>query len=150
FKAVAPQIRRVLVLWDSISADQFDAVHTGGKEMNLAVEGIELRDPPYRQGAFEAALAAADSGQGGAVMSTGSPLLTAHAGFLADLARRRRLPLSYPHRDQAEDGALLTYGINLDAMFRLAADYVDKIISGAKPADLPVQQPTKYELIINL
>ena len=150
FKAAAPQIRRVLVLWDSISADQFDAVHTAGKEMNLAVEGIELRDPPYRQVDFETALAAVNGEQGDAVMSTASPLLTAHAAFLADLARRRRLPLSYPHRDAAEAGALLTYGINLDAMFRLAADYVDKIIGGAKPADLPVQQPTKYELIINL
>jgi len=150
FKEAVPQIARAIVLWDSGSADQFAAIKAGGVQLNMTIDGYEFRNPPYSDADFERALTTADGARGDAILSAASPLLTAHAKFLAMLAMRQHLPLSFPHRDQAEAGALLTYGINLDSMFRLAADYVDRIIQGAAPADLPVQQPTKFELIINL
>ena len=82
-------------------------------------------------------------------MTTSSPFI-GPAAIIAEAALRHRLPYISNLRRQAEAGSLMSYGPNISDMFRIAADYVDKILRGAKPADLPVQQPTKFELVINL
>ena len=93
-------------------------------------------------------MAGTDGARGDALMTTSSPF-GGPAAAIADAALRHRLPYIGPNRT-AEAGALMSYGPSLSDMFRISADYVDKILKGAKPADLPVQQPTKFELIVNL
>jgi putative ABC transport system substrate-binding protein len=77
------------------------------------------------------------------------PLFSVHRTQIADFAAKSRLPTIYPTREFVEIGGLMVYGVDIAAMFRRAASYVDKILRGAKPADLPVEQPTKFELLIN-
>jgi putative tryptophan/tyrosine transport system substrate-binding protein len=80
----------------------------------------------------------------------GDPMFSVHRGRLADLAVRHRLPTMYTNRPHVEAGGLMCYGPNFSDLWRRAAAYVDKILKGARPADLPVEQPTKFELVINL
>jgi putative tryptophan/tyrosine transport system substrate-binding protein len=80
----------------------------------------------------------------------GNPTLNAHRKQIVDLAVKHRLPATYARPEFVEDGGLMTYGTSYNDLFRRAAIYVDKILKGAKPADLPVEQPTKFEFIINL
>jgi putative ABC transport system substrate-binding protein len=79
-----------------------------------------------------------------------SGLAFAHRRFIVESAAKQRLPAVYPFREFAEDGGLMAYGVDLKHMYRRAGGYVDKILKGAKPADLPVEQPTQFELVINL
>jgi putative ABC transport system substrate-binding protein len=83
------------------------------------------------------------------VLLLDSPLFTTHRNRLADLAMANRLPAIYGHSELVEVGGLMSYGPHIADLHRQAASYVDKILQGAKPADLPVEQPTKYELVIN-
>ena len=85
-----------------------------------------------------------------AFFTLADPVLFAHRARIAEFANRNRLPAMYPHREYAEAGGLMAYGADLRDNFRRAAAYVDKILKGAKPADIPVEQPTKFELVINL
>ena len=78
------------------------------------------------------------------------PVLFSHRGQVTALAARHRLPAIYPSRDYIEAGGLITYGPDFAVMFRRAADYVDKILRGARPGDLPIEQPTQYVLVVNL
>jgi putative ABC transport system substrate-binding protein len=99
---------------------------------------------------IEAAFRAANKGRAEAVLVFGGPVLNSHRTQLADLAARNRLPAIYSGREFVDAGGLMFYGASITEMFRRAAVYVDKILRGAKPADLPVEQPKKFELIINL
>ena len=83
-------------------------------------------------------------------MVLADPAYTPHAARIADLVNKSRLPAMYSIREYAAAGGLMAYGTNFTVLFRRAADYVDKILKGTKPADLPVEQPTKFELVINL
>ena len=85
-----------------------------------------------------------------AVMVLGDSMFLLHRARIADLAKRQRLPSVFVQREHVEAGGLMAYGANVRDIFRRAATYVDKILKGAKPADLPVEQPTKFELVINL
>jgi len=140
-----PSITRIVLLYDTVGEGQKEAATRAASDLGLALEAIRLRNPPRD---YEQALAGTDGARGDAVTITVSPFNRAAAA--AEAARRHRLPSIGNGRGWAEDGALMSYGPSITDMFRLSADYVDKILKGAKPADLPVQQPTKFELIINL
>jgi putative ABC transport system substrate-binding protein len=99
---------------------------------------------------FESAFAAMVRNRAEAFLISGGPVTWMRRDKIAELAVKNRLPGSHSLREYAEDGLLMTYGANLEALYRHAATYVDKILKGTKPADLPVEQPTKFELVINL
>ena len=140
-----PGISRIVLLYDSAGVDQAEAVKRSAAALGIPLEPIKLRGIPYD---YEQALAETDGARGDALMVTSSPFGRTAAG--AEAALRHRLPSIGTYRPYAEAGYLMSYGPDTSDMFRLAADYVDKILRGAKPADLPVQQPTKFELIVNL
>jgi ABC-type uncharacterized transport system substrate-binding protein len=99
---------------------------------------------------IETAFRAASKGRADAVLMLQSPLFNSQRTQIAELAVKSRLPAIYGQPEYVEDGGLMTYGVSITDLFRRAATYVDKILKGAKPADLPVEQPTKFELVINL
>jgi putative ABC transport system substrate-binding protein len=99
---------------------------------------------------IETAFRAAIKGRAEAVLVLGGPVLNSHRTQIADLAAKNRLPAVYGQAEFMDAGGLMVYGASITEMFRRAATYVDKILKGAKPADLPVEQPTKFELVINL
>jgi putative ABC transport system substrate-binding protein len=121
-------------------------VKRAASTLDIPLEAIELRSPPYD---YEQALAETDGARGDVLVLTSSPFHRSAAAAY-EAALRHRLPSIGNGFGSVEAGSLLSYGPNFTDMFRLAADYVDKILKGAKPADLPVQQPTKFELKVNL
>jgi len=140
-----PRIARIVLLYDRAGVEQREAATKAASALDIRLEAVELHTPPYD---YERALAGTDGARGDALMITTSPFGRAAPG--AEAALRYRLPSIGPNRFSAEAGYLIPYGPSTTDMFRIAADYVDKILKGAKPADLPVQQPTKFELIVNL
>jgi ABC-type uncharacterized transport system substrate-binding protein len=108
---------------------------------------LEVRGPNPD---LEAAFQAANKGRASALITVRNPTLTRHQRRIAGLAIKNRLPSMFESTDYVEAGGLVSYAANYTAIFRRAAVYVDKILKGAKPADLPVEQPTKFELVINL
>jgi putative ABC transport system substrate-binding protein len=107
---------------------------------------LDVQNPKDIETAFRAAV----KGRAGAVAVLGSPVLRSEQRQIVELAAKSRLPATYIRPEYVEDGGLMTYGVNINDLFRRAATYVDKILKGANPAELPVEQPTKFEFIINL
>ena len=140
-----PHIARIVLLYDVTGEDQRETVTRAASALGIPLEAIELRNPPYD---YEQALAGTDGSQGDVLVMTSSPFHSVEAAVEAAL--RHRLPYIGGWRGWVEAGALMSYGPSITDMYRLSADYVDKILKGVKPADLPVQQPTKFELIVNL
>ena len=138
---------RVVVLWDRFSADQFEAAREAARSLKIPLDGIECTDPPYD---YERALVGVEGGHRDALLQMTSPVFFVDRQRLAAVALDHRLPSMFAVRQWVDEGGLMSYGASLSDMGRLAADYVDRIAKGAKPADLPVQQPTKFELIVNL
>ena len=134
-----PHIARIVLLYDVAGAEQREAVSKAASVLGVPLDAIELHSPPYD---YEQALAETDGARGDALITTSSPFHRDSA--LVEAALRHGLPYIGPN------DALMSYGPSLRDMFRISADYVDKILKGAKPADLPVQQPTKFELVVNL
>ena len=99
---------------------------------------------------IETAFRAATKGRADAVLVLPGPIFNSHRSQIVELAVKSRLPAIYAIHEYVVDGGLMTYGVNLPDLDRRAATYVDKILKGAKPADLPVEQPTKFEFIVNL
>jgi putative tryptophan/tyrosine transport system substrate-binding protein len=148
-KQIAPQATRALVLRDASSASsvgQFAVVRSVAQNLGIELTPVNVRDADE----IERNVAAfARSGNGGVIVtSTGGT--SAHRELIISLVARYKLPTVYPYRYFAVDGGLMTYGPNTYEIVRRAAGYVDRILKGEKPADMPVQAPTKYELIINL
>jgi putative ABC transport system substrate-binding protein len=99
---------------------------------------------------LESAFQTAKQKQVGAIMTTATRAFFAERRHIVELAAKYRLPAIYPEKEFVDEGGLMSYGADYDDLYRRAAVYVDKILKGAKPADLPVQQPTKFEFIVNL
>ena len=148
FKEAVPDLRRAVMLWDKVSADQYEAVHEAATTLDIPTVSLEFHVVPYD---YERALAEAGVGPGDGLMVMTSPIFTvADRERLAALALHHRLPSMFVFRESVEAGGLMSYGATGSEMYRLVARYVGRILKGAKPADLPVQQPTTFELVVNL
>lgn len=148
-RQVAPSIRRVAVLRDAATPSgtgQFAAIQAVAPSLNLEVVPINIRDAAELERAIDAF---ARSPNGGLVL-TGSNLSILHRDLVIELAARHKLPTIYYERFYVISGGLISYGADRIALYRLAAGYVDRVLRGEKPGDLPVQAPTKFELAINL
>lgn len=148
-REVAPQVTRVAVLRDptiSSGIGQFAAIQA------VAPVGMELSVVTVHDDAagIERAIASFARDRNAGLVVTANPFGRNQPGLIASLAARYKLPAVYPFRYYVNAGGLVAYGPNLTTLFRPAAEYVDRILKGAKPSDLPVQTPTKYELIVNL
>jgi putative ABC transport system substrate-binding protein len=148
-KEIAPRVTRAAVLRDPAIASgigQFAAVQAVAPSLGVELSPVDVRDA----GEIERAITAfARSGNGGLIV-TSSALATRHRNPIITLAARHKLPAIYAGRWFVSDGGLLSYGPDYTAQFRQAAGYVDRVLKGEKPADLPVQSATKYETVINL
>jgi putative ABC transport system substrate-binding protein len=144
-----PGISRVAVLWNAAnpySALVFKETVGAARILGIELQSLEVRAPDDFDGALEAA-----TGQHAAALITvEDPLTNSHRVKIAEFAAGKRLPTMAGLRIFADAGGLMSYGSNLDDIFRRSADYVGKILKGAKPSDLPVEQPTRFELVINL
>jgi len=147
FREMFPAVKRMAVLSDPQGIDQLSSVEAANRSMGLQLQVLELRNPSYD---LESAFRAAKRSRAEALYVLTTPVLFRERSKIAQLALKDRLPTSFAHREHVDDGGLMSYGPNFNDMWRLAAVYVDKILKGAKPADLPVEQPTKFELVINL
>jgi putative tryptophan/tyrosine transport system substrate-binding protein len=148
-KQIAPGVTRVAVLRDPAigsGTSQFAAIQAVAPSLGMDVNPVNVEDASE----IERAVAAfARSGNGGLIVTAGA-LTLVHRGLISALAARHRLPSVYPYRYFVAAGGLISYGPDVIDPYRRAAGYVDRILKGDKPADLPVQAPTKYELVINL
>ncbi len=148
-KEAIPKLSRVAVLSDPahpLDAGYRREAQAAARRLGLTLQFYEVRHPKELEGAFTAMTKART---GGLLVLT-QPFAFVHARRIAELTAASRLPAVYPFRESIDAGGLMAYAANAPDMFRRAATYVDKILKGAKPADLPVEQPTKFELVINL
>ncbi len=147
-KQIAPRVTRAAVLRDPTAAagiGQFGAIQSVAQSLGVELTPFSVRDV----GEIERGVAAfARSGNGGLIVTAGGT--GSRRDLIIGLASRQQLPAIYPFRYYAKDGGLITYGPDTHDPIRRAAGYVDRILKGEKPADLPVQAPTRYELVINL
>jgi ABC-type uncharacterized transport system substrate-binding protein len=145
--AMLPKLTGLAILWDASAADQHKAAEGASRSLGIRVRSIEVRNPSSD---LRSAFATAAKDRADAVFVVTTATFFRERGQIARLAIDHRLPAVFALKEFAEAGGLMSYGTNLPAMLRRAAVYVDKILKGAKPADLPVEQPTKFELVINL
>jgi putative ABC transport system substrate-binding protein len=148
-KDILAQLSRVAVLTDPGTgghAPQIKELEVAGRALGLQLRSVEVRGANDLESAFSAMT----TGRAGAFIALQQPTLDRLRERIVDLAAKNRLPAMYPNSEYVETGGLMSYAADLVAMFRRAATHVDKILKGAKPADIPVEQPTKFELVINL
>ena len=148
-KETVPKVRRVAILSNPanpVLPVWIREIKVAARSLGVQLQLFEARGPNEFDGAF----AAMAKERVGALLVPSDPIFNLHRARLADLAARSRLPAAYNVRENVDAGGLLSYGPSNTDLWRRAAGYVDKILKGAKPADLPVEQPTKFELVINL
>jgi putative tryptophan/tyrosine transport system substrate-binding protein len=148
-KEIAPSVTRAAVVRDPAivaGIGQWGAIQSASPSVAIEVSPVNIDDA----GEIERAIAAFARSSNGALILTGSALAILRRDLIIALAARHKLPAIYYNRYFVAAGGLISYGVDIDDQFRRAASYVDRIFKGEKPADLPVQQPTKYELVINL
>jgi putative ABC transport system substrate-binding protein len=148
-KEAVPRISRLAVLWNptvTTQALELSKVESATRSLQMQLQVLEART----SGDFAGAFSAMTKVRVGGVIILASAMFYAERERIAELAAQNRVPAIYGSREFAEAGGLMAYGIDLRESFRGAATYVDKILKGAEPADLPVEQPTKFELLINL
>ena len=121
-------------------------IQTSAQALGLQIQFVEVRSPNDFAGAFQAAV----KGRAQALTVAPNPVFTNNRKQILEFAAKNRLSAIYPFKEYVEDGGLMSYSTKLSDLYHRAATYVDKILKGAKPGDLPVEQPTKFELIINL
>jgi putative ABC transport system substrate-binding protein len=146
-KQAVPKMTRVAFLWDTaLNERQLRATEAGAKALGLQLHVLSVRAPADVPGAFESTARARSEGLSMAV----SPMLLGSRETVVALSAKHRIPTVYANREYVDVGGLMSYGPNLAETSRLAAGLVDKILKGAKPADLPALQATKFDLVINL
>jgi putative ABC transport system substrate-binding protein len=147
-----PGVSRVAVLWEPgaygerTDKDLLKRAEVAARALGVRLQFVEARGPAD----FDRAFSEITTARVGALTVLSTPMFGSERRRLVDLAAKNRLPAVYPWREYVDAGGLMAYGPNLPDLFRRAATYVDKILKGAKPGDLPVEQPTKFELVINL
>ncbi len=147
-KEAFPKVSRVAVIWNPDAPGPvltFKELEIAAKALKVQLESLQVRGPNDFEGAFQAARERA-----GSLVVIQDVVTVTYLKRIVDLAAKNRVPAIYMEKEFAEAGGLMSYGPSQRDMFRRAATYVDKILKGAKPADLPVEQPTKFELVINL
>jgi putative ABC transport system substrate-binding protein len=148
-KETIPTFSRVAVLETATTpgnAEVLRETELAARAFGMKLQHLDIRSPKD----IEAAFRAASKGRAEAMLVLVVSILNSHRLQVVELAVKNRLPAMYPRAEIVEDGGLMTYGVSVTDLSRRAATYVDKILKGAKPADLPVEQPTKFEFIINL
>ena len=148
-KEAVPNLSRVAVLSNPANpmhVIRLREVEVAGRSLRVQLQILKAQGPEE----FASAFAAMTRERAGALYVVGDPMFVSHRRRLAELAAKSRLPAVYELKDHAEAGGLMVYGPSTLDMYRRAATYVDKILKGAKPGDLPIEQPTKFELVINL
>ena len=148
-KEILPKISRVAFIGNSTNPGDSQilretVIAAGALEIYLRY--LDVQEPKDIEPAFRAAVKA----RAEAILASGSPVLSSQRQQVVELAAKHRLPVSYGRPEFSDAGGLMYYGTNFPELFRRAASYVDKILKGAKPADLPVEQPTKFDFVINL
>ena len=149
-REIVPKLSRVAVLGGDVTRpgnpQALREINVAAEAFGVQVHYLEVRDPTDIETAFRAA----SKEHADAVLVLSAPVLISQRRQVADLAVKSRLPAIYNRPEYVEDGGLVFYGVSYTDLFRRAATYVDKILKGAKPADLPIEQPKKFELVINL
>jgi putative ABC transport system substrate-binding protein len=148
-KETAPAISRIALLWNPknpFSTEVWKESLLSARELGLQLHSMEVSNADKIESAFEAATTARSQG----IAATLDGLINSHQRRIADLATKYRFPAVYPRGDFTESGGLMSYGPEETEPYRRTAAMVDKILKGTKPADIPVEQPTKFELVINL
>jgi putative ABC transport system substrate-binding protein len=148
-KEAVPNVSRIAFLWNPANPDQrasFSEVQAGARAMGVTLQSVEARNLDE----LEQVLGAMKHDRPSALLMTADNLHHRHIGRIVAFASETRLPAMYQLREAVDRGGLMSYGASLPDLGRRAAAYVDKILKGAKPADLPVEQPTKFELVINM
>ncbi len=146
-RAIAPRLRRVAVLWHPANPTnpiQLKGAQAAARTLGVQFDLVSIQGP----GDFDAAAKAVRGADG--LLQLESPLFVTYRARLAELASRSRLPAIFSQREYAEAGGLMSYGTDFRDLYRRAGHYVGKILKGAKPAELPVEQPAKFDLVINL
>jgi putative tryptophan/tyrosine transport system substrate-binding protein len=133
-----PSNRGDPILWKETQA--------ASQALGLQLQSLEVRSPKDLEDAFESATRAGAQ----ALVTHTDPLLQSHLKLIVDFSAKSRLPAIYPDTEYVEAGGLMSYAANVLEFYARAANFVDRILKGAKPADLPIEQPTKFELVINL
>jgi len=148
-KAAFPKVSRVAMLWNPtnpVNAAVVRETETATPTLGVQLLSFEVR----RSGDFDGVFRAALRGRADALIAHGDSVLLTHRAQIVDFAAKNRLPAMYGNQDYMDVGGLMFYGPNVAEMLRRAATYVDRILKGAKPGDLPIEQPTKFEFVINM
>lgn len=146
-KTAFPHTKAATVFFDRTSTDQWKAAQGVASTLGLRLAGIDVGDPPFD---YDKTLSRAEPDYRGTVFVVASGFFLRDRERLADFALRNRIVAMFWAREPVDAGGLLSYGPSFSAIYRRVAEYVDRIARGAKPADLPIEQPTKFELVINL
>ena len=151
-KQAIPGVKQVAVLWhpgaygERTDKEMLKGAEVASRALGVRLQLVEARGPADIDRAFSDIV----RGRADALIVLGGTMFNSHRKRLVDLAAKNRLPAAYPFRIYVEVGGLMAYGLDIADSYRRAATYIDKILKGAKPADLPVEQPTKLDLVINL
>ena len=146
-KEIIPRLSRIAVLWSTKGSGQaWKESQLAARELGLQLHSMEISSADKLESAFKAAIKAGST----AISVTQNPLMPSIQKQTVELAAKSRLPAIYPRSDYVAYGGLISYGSDQTEPYQRAAVMIDKILKGAKPADLPVEQPTKFELVINL
>ena len=146
FKEMLPSVQRVAVFSDLFTVDQLKKVEEANGAIGLKLQLLELKNPPDLEDAFRTIVRS----RAEALFVLESSLIYRARKDIARLALKNRLPTSFAFREYTDAGGLVAYGVNFSNMFRRAADYVDRIFKGTNPGDLPVEQPTRFEFVLNM